>query len=176
MRAPSRPPGALAVHFPPSPPMRTSSPEEDAWHEAGHAVVAHALGARIVCLTLEAEEEDFQGRATVEWPAASPRDHAARSAQVALAGPIAELIHFGAGAPDALEQARAWEADWLEVERCAETVAPDPEERTAWIERWFRAVEALISPPPMQERIARVADALDAHGTLDETLFEDCVE
>ncbi|MEL6428566.1 MAG: hypothetical protein AAFZ87_18065 [Planctomycetota bacterium] len=155
--------------------MRTGSPEQDAWHEAGHAIVAHALGGRVVELTLEADDERFEGRATVEWPAAPRRDAAARSGRVALAGPIAEMEQYGDEAPHEPAQLRAWEADWDEVERCAEVVCPDPDERSAWIERWFREVAELVRDPDVNERIARVADALDAHGTLDETLFEDCL-
>lgn len=155
--------------------MRIGSPEEDAWHEAGHAVIALALGARVTSLTLEDEDARFEGRAVVLWPAAPPGVRAEWSAQVALAGPLTELAQFGDGAPTSPSQLSAWKADWEEVERCAALLAPDPGERTLWIERRFKDVEGLLARSEIQERIARVADALDAHGTLDETLIEDCI-
>ena len=33
----------------------------------------------------------------------------------------------------------------------------------------------MLLDPGVEELVARVADALDAHGELDETLFEDCL-
>lgn len=155
---------------------RTGSPEREAWHEAGHAVVAHLLGGRIREVTLESDDDAFEGRVTIEWPAGPPREVAARSAQAALAGPLAELARYEDEIdPTSSEIVAAWSGDWAEVERCAAVCAPDPEKRTPLIERWFRDTGALLARDNAESLIGRIADALDAHGTLDEILFEDCL-
>ena len=155
---------------------RTGSPEGEAWHEAGHALVAHGLGGRIMMLTLESDEEEFEGRASVEWPPADEQETATRSALTALGGPLAELIFEGEVDATDPDLVAAWAGDWEEVERCAAIVQPDPDHRTDLIQAWLAQTEATLSSPEAEEVLARIADALDAHGTLDETLFEDCLD
>lgn len=155
---------------------RYGSPEADAWHEAGHAYMAHRLGGRVHSLTLESDEAEFEGKASIEWPpAASAHEAAQRSALTALGGPLVELLFRGEVDAHDPEIVQAWDGDWQEVERCAEVVEPDPDLRTDCIQRWIHEVQAAIEKPRAEETLARIADALDAHGTLDETLFEECV-
>lgn len=155
---------------------RTGAPEREAWHEAGHAVVALLLGGSVREVTLESDDDAFEGRVTVEWPAGPPREVAALSGRAALAGPLAELDRYeGELDPDAAEVRAAWSGDWAEVERCAAICCPDPDRRTPLIERWFRDVQDLLARDDTESLVGRVADALDAHGTLDETLFQDCL-
>lgn len=149
--------------------------EVEAWHEAGHAVVARLLGARIRSLTLEAEEEHFGGRAEIEWPGATAAEVASLSGRTALGGPVAEIERFGRDELDGLEVLAAWASDWEEVERCAFELEREDAARETLVRGWVAEVRRLVSDPDVEERIARVADALDAHGTLDEDLFEDCL-
>jgi hypothetical protein len=149
--------------------------EVEAWHEAGHAVVARLLGARVRSLTLDAEEDEFGGRSEIAWPPAAEAESASLSARVALAGPIAEVERFGGENLDDPHVLSAWAADWAEVERCADVVAPGGTDRLEAVRAWVAEVRRLVADPEVEERIARVADALDAHRTLDETLFEDCL-
>jgi hypothetical protein len=153
----------------------TGHPEADAWHEAGHAVVARLLGGRVRWVTLETEEEHEQGRAAIEWRPRDARELASLSARAALGGPLAELVHRGEDGLEDPSVLAAWAADEQEVERAATELEPDPEKRVALIRSWLEEVRALVTDPVVEERIARVADALDAHGTLDEDLFEDCL-
>lgn len=155
---------------------RTGAPEREAWHEAGHAVIAHLLGGEVREVTLDSDDDAFEGRVTVNWPAGTAVEVAERSARAALAGPLAELARYEDELdPGAAEIRAAWSGDWAEVERCAAVCSPDPDRRTPLIERWFRDVSALLEREDAESLIGRVADALDAHGTLDETLFEDCL-
>ncbi len=154
---------------------RVGSPDAEAWHEAGHGLIAHLLGGEVRTLTLESDEEAFEGRATIEWPAAAPAESARRSALTALGGPLAELIFRGEADLDDPGLVRAWDGDWQEVERCAEKVQPDPDLRTDLIQRWIHEVDGTLRTDRSEEVLARIADALDAHGTLDETLFEECL-
>ena len=154
---------------------RIGSPEEEAWHEAGHALMAHLLDGTVESLTLESDEELFEGRASIAWPPAPAPEAARRSALTALAGPLAELIFRGDVDLEDPDLVRAWDGDWQEVERCAAVVEPDPDLRTDLIQRWIHGVETTLRSPRQEETLARIADALDAHGTLDRTLFEECL-
>jgi predicted alpha/beta hydrolase family esterase len=154
---------------------RVGSPDAESWHEAGHGLIAHLLGGEVQVLTLESDEDAFEGRATILWPAASPSESARRSALTALGGPLAELIFRGEVELDDPNLVRAWDGDWQEVERCAEVVQPDPNLRTNIIQRWIHEVDRQLRTARSEEVLARIADALDAHGTLDETLFEECL-
>lgn len=156
--------------------MRTGSPEREAWHEAGHAVVAHLLGGKVLEVTLESEDDAFEGRVTVAWAGASAREAAGRSGRAALAGPLAELARYeGELDVGAAEIRAAWSGDWDEVEACLACVEPDPERRTSLLRRWFDEVGQLVARHDVETLIGRVADALDAHGTLDESLFLHCL-
>ncbi len=156
-------------------PERLGSPGALEWHEAGHAVVAHLLGAEIYEVTLESDDDAFSGRVSAAWHGRSPKDAATSSGCAALAGPLAELSFEGQVDPEDSGIRAAWNGDWQEVERCAALVEPDPELRTDVIRAWIERVEALVEEPRTDELIARVADALSAHGTLDETLFLDAI-
>ncbi|QDV04790.1 hypothetical protein Poly30_02830 [Planctomycetes bacterium Poly30] len=154
-----------------------SVPDDEvlAWHEASHAVVAHVLGGRVRLVTLEQDEDALGGMTSIEWPAEMASDRAGFSARVALAGPLAEIERFGEVDPDDVRALAVWELDWSEVERSARTLHDDPVQRESLIRSWVREVRALLEDPHIEERIARVAEALDAHGTLDRDLFEDCL-
>ena len=76
---------------------RTGAPEREAWHEAGHAVIAHLLGGEVREVTLESDDDAFEGRVTVAWPARTAVEVAERSGRAALAGPLAELARYEDG-------------------------------------------------------------------------------
>jgi len=74
--------------------------EVSAYHEAGHAFMAIYVGARVRCVTIEPDWDDGPARHAdipIEWPLDqfSARELQERSAHVALAGPVAEMIHSG---------------------------------------------------------------------------------
>ena len=153
----------------------TGHPEAEAWHEAGHAVVAHLLGGRVRELTLEMDEDGLDGRSSIEWRGLDGMGLASVSGRAALGGPLAELIFRGEDSLEDPSVLSAWEGDWAEVERCALRVEPDPAARVGVISGWIESVRALLADGRVEEWVARVADALDAHGTLDRELFESCL-
>jgi acetyl esterase/lipase len=76
-----------------------------AYHEAGHVFMAIYLGARVRSVTIEPDRDDGPDRfgdAQVEWDLAhfTPRELYEKSVLVALAGPVAEMIHRGAPPQD----------------------------------------------------------------------------
>jgi hypothetical protein len=144
-----------------------------AYHEAGHAYLAHLLGGRVLEVSLEPDGDDGDenpaGRTAVRWSAAPRAEQQRRSALVALAGPLAEL-HFR-GELDQLDTLSAWRADWREVQQAlAGQRAKDP---AAVLRRWLAEVRAALTEPAAWERLCRLADALEAHGTLDADLLDD---
>ncbi|MEM9380710.1 MAG: hypothetical protein AAGB93_12230 [Planctomycetota bacterium] len=151
------------------------APTPEAWHEAGHALAAHLCGGTVREVTLESELDGHGGHVAVEWGPAGPAESARRSLTVALAGPVAELVFAG---DEALEDPHApstWRADWAEAEAQLALLSPDPEERAATRERAVVELRSSFESADGYERLARIADALDAHETLDETLFVDAL-
>ncbi|MHC6156567.1 hypothetical protein ACVSQB_32925 [Bradyrhizobium elkanii] len=67
----------------------SSEREITAYHEAGHAVIAHALGVEVVCVTII----PFAGRNGITWHTLPKRPEAA--ILIAMAGPLAEARFTG---------------------------------------------------------------------------------
>jgi hypothetical protein len=156
-------------------------PQVEAWHEAGHALVARLLGGTVRTVTLESELCDHAGHTEVLWEAPGPgvaaaRRQARREALVALAGPIAEQLHADSEPLEPFEVAlrlNSWRGDEQAFERALAAHEPDPAARPAVARRLAIELFDLLSDPDMHERVARIADALDAHQTLDEALFDE---
>ena len=159
-------------------------PGVEAWHEAGHALVARLLGGTVRCVTLESELDEHGGHTEVLWSegagrAVGPgaeRQQARREALVALAGPIAERLHADEGPLEDLEAREllsSWRGDEREFLEAVARFEPDPAQRTAAARHLTGTLVGLLDDVEVQERLARVADALEAHGTLDEALFDE---
>lgn len=152
----------------------------NAWHEAGHALAAHILGGVVREVSLESELDDHEGHVAVEWSTASRLDSARRSATVALAGPMAELVFRGEDVledPDLLPgMLAAWRGDWDEAEARLAELHPDEDQREAARRAILQELRELFQSDRGYECLARIADALEAHVTLDEGLFFNAVE
>lgn len=141
-----------------------------AYHEAGHVLIAHLLGGEVLETTLETEREGHRGHTAVAWRGLATDDLARASAFVALAGPIAETLWKG---EEPLEETfGAWASDWSEVEAALDAVT-EPQERERIRSQWIASVVAHLRDPESWEHLCRVADHLEAHGTLDRQLLED---
>ncbi|MCK5942089.1 MAG: M50 family metallopeptidase [Planctomycetes bacterium] len=138
------------------------------YHEAGHVLMAHLLGGRVVEASIEHDGDGFAGSTSVEWTGLDAGEHARRSAMVALAGPVAEA-HWR-GAARQLDALTTWRADWQEVERALATVPPA--EREGALRQWLATVRSELTGATAWEHLCRLADMLEAHGTLDQTLIE----
>ena len=90
---------------------------------------------------------------------------------VALAGPVAET--WWRGDASMLDALTAWRADWQEVERALLVVPVG--ERAQTLQGWVADVRFELCNDVAWEHVCRVADMLEAHGTLDETLVEDAL-
>lgn len=140
------------------------------YHEAGHAYLAHRLGGRVVTVTIEHEDDGVMGRTTVHWRDGDAAERRRRSALVALAGPVAEALWRGE--LESLRELTAWRADFREVQQALRVEGP-PAAQAAQLHRWLASVREELDDPDGWERLCRIADQLEAHGTLDEDLLGD---
>ena len=143
-----------------------------AYHEAGHAVVGFALGARIERVQLGGEADDHLperfGDCLVNWGQVDPNCswQQQRELMTMLAGPVAEMIYRG----EMLHPAHfgPWQGDWQQAwEHCAISV-PDPERRTRLLETLVVHLHRRMSDDGCWGAIAAVSDELLAHEYLDE--------
>lgn len=149
------------------------SPGPEAWHEAGHALAAHLLGGRVREVTLESELDGLEGHVAVEWRPSA--DESRRYAAVALAGPVAELVFRGEDVLTDPAALASWRDDWDEADAQLARLHAAPAERDAARHVILRELHAAFGEPRGYERLARLADTLDAHGTLDEALFAEAL-
>ncbi len=146
-------------------------PATASYHDAGHVLMAHLLGGRVVGASIEHEDAEWMGQTAVEWTGVDPVERARRSAMVALAGPVAEA--WWRGEATVVDALTAWRADWEEVERALLVVPPS--DRASTLRTWLADVRFDLLNDVAWEHVCRVADMLEAHGTLDETLVEDAL-
>tara|TARA_R110002049_G_scaffold4601_5_gene32021 strand:+ start:38529 stop:39023 length:495 start_codon:yes stop_codon:yes gene_type:complete len=148
-----------------------------AYHEAGHAAIGYALGARIESVQLGGDDDlpARFGDCRVNW---GPVDDACdwqrmREVMTVLAGPVAEMIYRG----EPLHPAHygPWQDDWRLAWSCAERLAADPRQRTRLLERVVVDLHARIQCQPCWAAIAAVADELQAHEFLDEEQLSDAL-
>ncbi|MFT4540691.1 MAG: hypothetical protein ACI841_002624 [Planctomycetota bacterium] len=152
------------------------SPGPEAWHEAGHALAAHLLNGVVRELTLESELDGLEGHVAVEWPTAATEECAARrQALVALAGPVAELVFRGEDVLEDPHALSAWRGDWEEAQTQLSQLHAEDEAREAGLRAMLAELHELFAVADGYERLARLADALDAHGTLDRDLFLEAI-
>ena len=150
-------------------------PDASAWHEAGHALAAWMLGAEVRFVTLESEHDEHQGHVDIGWPHEPDQEaRARRSAIVAIAGPMAELVFRGEDDLEDPDVLSTWKYDWSAFER-AVTFLAKGSSRLERAREIVASVREEFADPDTRERLARVADMLAAHGSLDETLFDDAV-
>jgi hypothetical protein len=147
-------------------------PGQEAWHEAGHALAALHYGGEVRFVTLESELEGHEGHTEVAWRGLARPERLRRSALVALAGPVAETLYLG----EDVENPRvlsSWAGDWAEADSCLADLVTGSAERGGLRDRLIAELVALFREDRALEQLARIADALDAHGTLDAALLEE---
>ncbi|QDV67738.1 ATP-dependent zinc metalloprotease FtsH [Rosistilla carotiformis] len=153
--------------------------EVSAYHEAGHAMMAMLVGARILSVTIDPDWDDGPQRHAdiqIQWPAGKydSREFAERLALVALAGPAAEMIHTEEPFHPGLisEWASDWELAW-------EAAAPrfrDPRQRLAYLEKITSRAYKTLARDDCWAALATVVDNLLAHETLDGAEVEEIVQ
>ncbi len=143
--------------------------EVSAYHEAGHALMAIYVGARVRAVTIEPDWDDGPKRHAdiqVEWPLDQfgERELQEKSVLVALAGPVAEMIH--SGEPYHPGFVAEWAADWKAAWRAAASLIPIETKRLAYLEKATLRLRHLLDQEDCWAALAAIVDQLLAHQTL----------
>jgi hypothetical protein len=96
------------------------------------------VGARVPCVTIEPDRDDGPERQAdiqVEWPIDlfTNRERHEKSVLVALAGPVAEMLH--SGEPYHPGFVAEWAADWRAAWETAAPLVPAERKRLAYLEQ-----------------------------------------
>ena len=142
-----------------------------AYHEAGHAVIAHVLGGSVDGLQLGGDIDDLLGDrfgdCRVIWGAVDPLCDWQRQREVLtlLAGPVAEMVYRG----ESLHPAGfgPWQDDWQRAWALCESFTPDSRSRIGFLERLLQQLSVEMQREPCWAAIAAIADELLAHESLD---------
>lgn len=153
-------------------------PETSAYHEAGHALLAVYVGARVNSVTIDPDRDDGPQRyadAQVEWPTGelTGRELHERIILVALAGPVAEMIYTGNPYHPGL--VAEWAVDWQLALKSAGQLFPTEQKQMAYLEQATVQLYRLLDRDDYWAALAAVADELLAHETLEGDDVEDIV-
>ena len=152
--------------------------EVSAYHEAGHAFMAMYVGARVRSVTIEPDWDDGPERYAdiqVEWPLDqfTNRELYEKSVLVALAGPVAEMIH--SGEPYHPGFVAEWAADWKLAWEAAAAMFPIERKRLAYLEQTAVSLYRLLNQDNHWAALAAIVDNLLAHETLEGEEVEEIV-
>lgn len=144
-----------------------------AYHEAGHALLAERLGGRVLLVTICPCEDDGprrHGETRIAWPRTpgDERRQALRELQVALAGPVAEMIYRDEQyEPELIQE---WWADWLIASQNVRRIVPGagPERIEATLAETVHELVRTLSHDAPWAAIAEIAAQLEAHETLEQ--------
>ena len=144
--------------------------EENAYHESGHAFMAVYVGALVRTVTIDPDWDDGPERHAdirVDWPLEefSEQELCEKSIEVALAGPVAEMLYNGEQKHPAT--VGEWAADWNLAWQTAGRLFPDQRKRLAYLEQVTRDVRRKLNHGRNWAALAAIADLLLAHETLD---------
>lgn len=153
--------------------------ELTAYHESGHAVVAHLRGGIVERVTIEPENDDGPerfGDTQILWRRSrmSDEDYAQRLAQVCLAGPVAEMIYSGDRYHPGL--VAEWSADWKAAWAAAAPLHAAELARLRYLEQTSIDLYHRLQRDDLWSVLASVADNLLAHDTLDQDQFAEIVQ
>ena len=152
--------------------------EITAFHEAGHVYAAIYVGARVHSVTIEPDRDDGpqrSGDTVVIWDRRrfSQQEMSKKSAWVALAGPVAEMIYQQT--PFHPAGVAEWRQDWETALQCLTDIS-NIQQRFAHLEQITIELFEAFSQDHHWAAIGAIADNLLAHETLDQEMLEEIVE
>lgn len=152
--------------------------ELTAYHEAGHALMAHLLGGKVRQVTIEPDDDDGPvryGDTQVLWrrKGISEKEFASTAVQVCLAGPVAEMIY--SGEPYHPGFVAEWAADWRDAWEAAAPLHADERNRLRYLEDVSIQLYHRLKEDELWAALASLADNLLAHETLEAEQVEEIV-
>lgn len=147
----------------------SSIEETTAWHEAGHAFTAVYLGATVTAVSIDPDFDDGPNRfgdTEVRWNSDrfSRQEMAEKSILVALAGPVAEMIH--SGDPFHPATVAEWSLDWQLAWSAADFVR-SPRKRLQFLEQSTLQLHSVLSQQCHWAAIGAIVDHLMAYEVLE---------
>lgn len=144
-----------------------------AYHEAGHVLFAEWYGARVIFASIIPSDETgirSHGETRAIWRASDDaKQRGQQLAEVALAGPVAEMIYTDEQYEPVL--LREWWTDWLAAGKAIQQTAERELSKAEILTRLSQTVGQLIevfSRDEVWDQLARVAETLEAHETLED--------
>lgn len=152
--------------------------ELTAYHEVGHVLMAVYVGARVYSVTIDPDWDDGPeryGDAEIAWPEGVFDDKTLREKAilVALAGPVAEMIHTGDPFHPAL--VAEWSGDWQQAWEAASALIPQRQARMQYLEQKTLSLYQLFRQDNYWAAIGELVDQLLAHETLEEEMIYDTI-
>lgn len=140
--------------------------------------MAILVGARVRSVTIDPDWDDGPPRHAdiqVEWPHRqfTGRELQEKSVQVALAGPVAEMLY--SGEPYHPGFVAEWAEDWRTAWEAVAQLIPEHRKRLSYLEQATVKLYRLLEQNEYWAALAAIADNLLAHETLDGEEVKDIV-
>ncbi|MEM6472105.1 MAG: cell division protein FtsH [Planctomycetota bacterium] len=148
-----------------------------AYHEAGHAVMAFALGGQIDSIGLYAEADEWlperYGDCHINWGRVNVNCswQVQREVLTLLAGPVAEMIYRGEDIHPA--QYPPWQYDWMLASRRVRDAVSAQADCGKIMETLLAWLKSHLSLSENWAAVAAVADELLAHEYMDGDMLSD---
>ena len=157
--------------------MRETPEELTAWHEAGHALAALVVGAKVHSVSIAPDDDDGPrrfGDTVIHWSRRrfAGKRLAVELCRVALAGPVAEMLY--SGRPFHPGTVSEWSQDWLAALEAMNFI-PERQRRMALLEQTTIDLYERFSDDFHWQAISAIAEQLLAHEILDEELLQDAI-
>jgi len=163
------------------------APTITAYHEAGHILLAEWLGGRVIFASIIPSDETVlhshdepirsHGETRAFWPDEDSVSQNENLAKVALAGPVAEMIYCDEQYEPRL--LREWWTDWVAADAALRELPPrqmSDQDRMLRLSQMVHELIIYLSRDDIWDRIAMIADHLEAHETLEEEQLDELRE
>jgi ATP-dependent Zn protease len=146
--------------------------ELTAYHEAGHALMAIALGGQILHVSIEPNKDDGPqrfGESIVKWPVTAREQIELFEIQVSLAGPIAEMTY--SGEIQSIGSVQEFADDWQRCLAHAAVLKSTVKEQLILLVQVQASLFKFFESENSWAAVSAIADELLAH----ETIEHECI-